>query len=446
MMVEEPLGTQVFLEKGVSEMPLRRLFSTICCLVVANLIFELPTAQGQGILRRLGNQIRARRAQMYQSQARQQNPTEQPRTQANRYPQAQIPQYQPGVSRGASPIVVPQPSRDRSKATLGIVVRNFGEEKEGVEVVTIRDHSQAEESGLKLGDLITGVDGKPTPNSVVLASVLSGKAVGQNVRLDVVRDEQRGYLDVPLVAAPTAPAKENTSVAKEDSAKPKGEPLLGVEVETPVGGRGAMVAVVEPGSPAARAGLRVGDRIVSVDGKLVSNSTFLANQIAQRAPGDAMAIQLVRNNQLLASRVTLGSTVALASAQEPTSPGSTDSAPNSDIEKSGKSILEGIGNVLGGLPKPNKAGKPAPKVPVEEYDERLDPTADIFEFGDDEPIDTEVFGPIETDDPRPRDEKASALTTPNGEATANFAASDSKIAELEQEIQRLREELAKSQQ
>ncbi len=57
---------------------------------------------------------------------------------------------------------------------------------------------------------------------------------------------------------------------------------------------GVLVSRVVPGSPAARAGLRVGDVVYAVDGKEVSDEDALRFRIATKSPGQNAIITLIR--------------------------------------------------------------------------------------------------------------------------------------------------------
>jgi len=70
---------------------------------------------------------------------------------------------------------------------------------------------------------------------------------------------------------------------------------------------GAMVTQVYPAGPAARAGLRPGDIITSVDGQNVSSSSELISAIEQHQPGARTQLVITRNNQQMNLPLTLGS-------------------------------------------------------------------------------------------------------------------------------------------
>jgi serine protease Do len=69
---------------------------------------------------------------------------------------------------------------------------------------------------------------------------------------------------------------------------------------------GAIVARVEPNSPAAKGGIDIGDVITSVDGKAVQDARELIRSIAAASPGISVKLGLFRAGQEKAITVTLG--------------------------------------------------------------------------------------------------------------------------------------------
>lgn len=70
--------------------------------------------------------------------------------------------------------------------------------------------------------------------------------------------------------------------------------------------RGAFVAAVLDGAPGARAGLRVNDVIVEINGKATADWTDAINSIAMTAPEQTIPLKVVRDGSVVDLRVTLG--------------------------------------------------------------------------------------------------------------------------------------------
>ena len=87
------------------------------------------------------------------------------------------------------------------------------------------------------------------------------------------------------------------------------EDKLPVRVGALVGGRdanGDPTAGVEAGTPAADAGIKDGDIIVSVNGKAIDEGHPLDATLAQFSPGDKVSVEILRDGQRVTLEVTLG--------------------------------------------------------------------------------------------------------------------------------------------
>jgi putative serine protease PepD len=84
-----------------------------------------------------------------------------------------------------------------------------------------------------------------------------------------------------------------------------GRPYLGIEIGDT--GNGVYVGKVNAGSPADKAGLRVGDVIVALDGKPTVTSDDLGTLLAAHKPGDVVTLKVRRQGGATATlRVRLG--------------------------------------------------------------------------------------------------------------------------------------------
>ncbi len=69
---------------------------------------------------------------------------------------------------------------------------------------------------------------------------------------------------------------------------------------------GEIVGGVSPGEPADKAGIKVGDVVVSVNGKPVSQDASLSYLVANEAPGSRVPLELIRGGKKMTVPVTIG--------------------------------------------------------------------------------------------------------------------------------------------
>lgn len=81
---------------------------------------------------------------------------------------------------------------------------------------------------------------------------------------------------------------------------------LADSLKVPRGENGAVVANVQAGSPAAKAGLRDGDAIVGLDGKTVRDSSDVSNRIGMLGPGRTADLTIYRDGKKQTLKVGLG--------------------------------------------------------------------------------------------------------------------------------------------
>ncbi len=315
-----------------------------------------------------------------------------------------------------------------------------------MEVLNFKDYSLADEAGLQVGDRIYAMNGRPTPTIEAMTRELATKQPGETVRVRVQRGTRFGDLDIPLVRRPAAAQQQVAG----SSTPPVAGGKLGVDVKNAVGSRGAVVVSVKPDSSAQQAGLKVGDRIVSVDGRMVEGTDGLIREVSQRKPGSTVSVQLVREDQLIVSRVRLTDpTTAAKTADEP-----ENISSEQKVADAGASILGGVASKLGGLlatpddsevdllPPPAQASTPQPKAAAAKPVVGKQPASggDALAFGDDEPIDQVIFdafpvGAEELDGPRETEELPSSQPPKKTESEAE------RIKRLEAEVRRLKEKL-----
>lgn len=136
-------------------------------------------------------------------------------------------------------------------------------------VGVIDDTSAAFAEGLRTGDVITSINGEPVRTIEELERMLEGTGDGL-VRLTYLRAEP--------VAGPLG------TYLFYDSAHAQLLPRKGADGRPSTGllPANTFVRAVEPGSPADRAGIRPGDRVLEVDGTPFSKWEYLAEVLSAR--------------------------------------------------------------------------------------------------------------------------------------------------------------------
>jgi serine protease Do len=141
----------------------------------------------------------------------------------------------------------------------------------GAIVTQVEANSPAAKAGLKVGDLITALEGKEITDASQLQVTVGQTRPGTTIKLQVMRDGKG--MDVPVTLEKMgARDKGEDESASSETGKPRwglglGEITPDVRQQLRGGSdlKGAVVERVLPGSPADNAGLRPGDVILSVN-------------------------------------------------------------------------------------------------------------------------------------------------------------------------------------
>ena len=170
-------------------------------------------------------------------------------------------------------------------------------EVRGVLVNSVDSGGPAERAAVRAGDMITAVNGNRVDDANALRNRIARTAPGTEVALTILRDGREEQLHARLSELPT----DNDSTAS--SSGPDGRRgQLGITVEplTPElasqlgvrrGTQGVVVTDVDPGGPAAEAGIQPDDVILEVNRQPVKSATEL--RAAVRNSGYRPALLLV---------------------------------------------------------------------------------------------------------------------------------------------------------
>ena len=164
---------------------------------------------------------------------------------------------------------------------------------EGALVANPTDTSPAEEAGIKTGDAILAVDGKPVKGPRELAKMIAGYEPGAKVDVQIWRDGKEKTLTVKLGKMP-----DKQQVASADSGDTQGTvAALGLELanarDAGLDTDGVVIGSVDPDGPAASKGLQAGDVILEAGGAKVETPQDVAKQ-AEAARKDGRKALLLR--------------------------------------------------------------------------------------------------------------------------------------------------------
>jgi S1-C subfamily serine protease len=142
------------------------------------------------------------------------------------------------------------------------------------------------------------------------AAISSGNSGGPllNIRAQIIGINTAVFQSSGVVAANNVgfaiSVSEVLPVIQELRAVANGEPriegYLGVElVPRSDGGRGAVINLVTPGSPAAAAGIMAGDVVIAADRSPVDGQAAFVAAIRDKSPGDSIDIVVLREGERL---------------------------------------------------------------------------------------------------------------------------------------------------
>jgi serine protease Do len=197
-------------------------------------------------------------------------------------------------------------------ARLGVSVQelsqtlaeSFGLKRpDGALVAQVVEGSAAQRAGLKPGDVITEVNGKPLERSGELSTLIGMSAPGERIKLTVWRDKSSRQIDATL-----GTLSDEVAAAAGDEAATGGRlglavrPLSGDERRQAGVDHGLLVQ--SAGGAAARSGVQSGDVLLAVNGKPV-NSVEQVRSVLEGKP-KSVALLVLRDGDRIFVPVTLG--------------------------------------------------------------------------------------------------------------------------------------------
>jgi S1-C subfamily serine protease len=242
--------------------------------------------------------------------------------------------------------------KEKGRVSRGWVGISFAENEDGqVEVVDVDKESPAELAKIEEGDILLSIDGKKITRAPMIISEIRGRKPGQDVKFEIQRGgksmdvkvklgeypegEVRRELEMSFPRLfPTPPAPPEGVMPEKmpptpQSPRPPKPPIEryetwpGWEKRQYIGvylqdlnqelldyfgvkeGKGLLVNRITKDGPAEKAGLKVGDVIIRVDGKEVVTRSGLSKLVQDKKKGDKVKIEVIRDKKSMSFEVTV---------------------------------------------------------------------------------------------------------------------------------------------
>ncbi len=172
----------------------------------------------------------------------------------------------------------------------------------GALVASLTEGGPAAEAGVKRGDVILSIDGQPVEDPDAFGFRFATHSLGQSASVTVRRGSNDVTLPIKLRTAPETPPRDLSKIEGLN-------PLSGVTLEnlSPAvdeelsldASSGVVIADVDDGSTAGRAGFQKGDILVEVNGTKITSSHDAQRALADKAR--LWKIVINRGGQILAT-------------------------------------------------------------------------------------------------------------------------------------------------
>ncbi len=172
--------------------------------------------------------------------------------------------------------------------------------EKGALIADVLPDGPAKAAGFQQGDIIVSFAEQPIEEAHTLPRVVAALPAGKSVPVTVLRQGNRQTLEVTIGKMPDEPQV----AAAEPPAEKKGElgmvlsrltPDLRGQLKVAEGVDGVVVHEVEPGSEAARKGIRSGDVILSINQKAVAGPAEVTSALEQAKKDNRKSVVVLVN-------------------------------------------------------------------------------------------------------------------------------------------------------
>jgi serine protease Do len=180
---------------------------------------------------------------------------------------------------------------------------------DGAEIKEVTADSPAAKAGMRAGDVVVEYNGRPVTDNGELVDMVTRTKPGTTVPVRVIRDRKSVSLNVTVEElnldqergrlAENAPRPNRNEETATDfgMALRNLTPNIRRQLNLPASREGAVVASVAPYGPAAEAGLRPGDVLLSIQGQAIESVTDATERLSAAGPGQIVRMIIWREGQ-----------------------------------------------------------------------------------------------------------------------------------------------------
>ena len=165
----------------------------------------------------------------------------------------------------------------------------------GVLVNSVHPGGPAEQGGLKVGDVVTAVNGREVEDPEGLRFRVATLPVGSVAQLTISRAGQEKTISVKLAPPPDTPARDSSEIGGRNpftgATVANMNPALAEEIGLQSADPGVTVVKVRMGTIAHRLQFQPGDMILRINGKPVANVAELKTALGQQPPSWSITIR-----------------------------------------------------------------------------------------------------------------------------------------------------------
>ncbi|MCI0335588.1 MAG: PDZ domain-containing protein [Planctomycetes bacterium] len=189
--------------------------------------------------------------------------------------------------------------QDQRPGLLGIGMAGKNPHSSLAELAAVRPDSPAGQAGLKKGDRITEIDGKPIRTQTDLRFALGPRYAGESVQVSIKRGDEQLDRTITLIGElppfrhaflGILPIRPEVVAAEDKADVEKNDDENAAEA-------GVTVRMVYAGSPAEEAGIKPGDRLTRINDSEIKSVNDAHSALNNLAPGSDVNIKLDRNGE-----------------------------------------------------------------------------------------------------------------------------------------------------